>query len=92
MPVTPQKAAGWRIEPPVSVAVAAGARRAAIAAARVPRPAEEPARRGEPSTADPMDDLPSADDPDIVSTGLVGTALVVSLLDGKIIEEIQDQG
>ncbi|TFF05127.1 DNA polymerase III subunit gamma and tau [Cellulosimicrobium terreum] len=68
------------------------AARAAIAAARVPRPAEEPARRGEPSTADPMDDLPSADDPDIVSTGLVGTALVVSLLDGKIIEEIQDQG
>ncbi|MBE9941294.1 hypothetical protein G8C60_19400 [Cellulosimicrobium cellulans] len=49
-------------------------------------------RRGEPSAADPMDDLPSADDPDIVSTGLVGTALVVSLLDGKIIEEIQDQG
>ncbi len=68
------------------------AARAAIAAARVPRPAEEPARRGEPSTADSMDDLPSADDPDIVSTGLVGTALVVSLLDGKIIEEIQDQG
>ncbi|MET7135922.1 DNA polymerase III subunit gamma and tau [Cellulosimicrobium sp. MI9406] len=68
------------------------AARAAIAAARVPRPTEEPARRGEPSTADPMDDLPSADDPDIVSTGLVGTALVVSLLDGKIIEEIQDQG
>ncbi|MBE9925877.1 hypothetical protein G8C93_08225, partial [Cellulosimicrobium cellulans] len=68
------------------------AARAAIAAARVPRPAEEPVRRGEPSAADPMDDLPSADDPDIVSTGLVGTALVVSLLDGKIIEEIQDQG
>jgi DNA polymerase III subunit gamma/tau len=67
------------------------AARAAIAAARVPR-TEEPARRGETSAVDPMDDLPSADDPDIVSTGLVGTALVVSLLDGKIIEEIQDQG
>ncbi len=39
MPLTPQKAAGWRIEPPVSVAVAAGARRAAIAAAEPP---EEP--------------------------------------------------
>ncbi|MGN6239281.1 MAG: DNA polymerase III subunit gamma and tau [Cellulosimicrobium cellulans] len=71
------------------------AARAAIAAAttaRVARPAEAPARRDVPSTVDPMDDLPSADDPDIVSTGLVGTALVVSLLDGKIIEEIQDQG
>jgi hypothetical protein len=39
MPVMPQKAAGWRIEPPVSVPVAAGARRAAIAAAEPP---EEP--------------------------------------------------
>ena len=39
MPVTPQNEAGWRIEPPVSVAVAAGARRAAIAAAEPP---EEP--------------------------------------------------
>jgi len=71
------------------------AARAAIAAAttaRVSRPTEAPARRDTSSTVDPMDDLPSADDPDIVSTGLVGTALVVSLLDGKIIEEIQDQG
>lgn len=70
------------------------AARAAIAAAttaRVSRPAEAPARRDASPTVDPMDDLPSADDPDIVSTGLVGTALVVSLLDGKIIEEIQDQ-
>ncbi|WP_175009252.1 DNA polymerase III subunit gamma and tau [Cellulosimicrobium sp. TH-20] len=66
------------------------AARAAIAAARVPRTVEP--TRGETSAVDPMDDLPSADDPDIVSTGLVGTALVVSLLDGKIIEEIQDQG
>ncbi len=58
-----------------------------------PRPADRGARAaGETSAVDPMDDLPSADDPDIVSTGLVGTALVVSLLDGKIIEEIQDQG
>ncbi len=39
MPVTPHSDAGWRIEPPVSVAVAAGARRAAIAAAEPP---EEP--------------------------------------------------
>ncbi len=39
MPVTPQNEAGWRIEPPVSVAVAAGARRAAMAAAEPP---EEP--------------------------------------------------
>src|SRR5882672_9183752 len=39
MPVTPHRAAGWRIEPPVSVAVAAGTRRAATAAAEPP---EEP--------------------------------------------------
>ncbi|QJW35691.1 DNA polymerase III subunit gamma and tau [Cellulosimicrobium protaetiae] len=105
-PVTP--ATPPRQEPPARTASAAAptdasgaplrgvsAARAAIAAAttaRVSRPAEQPARRDAPSTVDPMDDLPSADDPDIVSTGLVGTALVVSLLDGKIIEEIQDQG
>ncbi|WP_435737172.1 DNA polymerase III subunit gamma and tau [Cellulosimicrobium sp. PMB13] len=40
----------------------------------------------------PEDDAPSADDPDIVSTGLVGAQLVVRLLDGKIVEEIQDPG
>ena len=39
MPVMPQKLAGWRIEPPVSVPVAAGSRRAATAAAEPP---EEP--------------------------------------------------
>ena len=36
MPVMPQKAAGWRIEPPVSVPVAAGVRPAATAAAEPP--------------------------------------------------------
>ncbi|MCY1376472.1 hypothetical protein D9M69_639630 [compost metagenome] len=36
MPVMPQNDAGWRIEPPVSVPVAAGARRAATAAALAP--------------------------------------------------------
>src|SRR5487761_2442408 len=36
MPVRPQKLAGWRIEPPVSVPVAAGIRRAATAAAEPP--------------------------------------------------------
>src|SRR5678815_505911 len=36
MPVMPQKLAGWRIEPPVSVPVAAGAMRAATAAAEPP--------------------------------------------------------
>ena len=36
MPVMPQKAAGWRIEPPVSVPVAAGASMAATAAAEPP--------------------------------------------------------
>jgi hypothetical protein len=46
MPVMPQKAAGWRIEPPVSVPVAAGARRAAIAAAEPP---EEPPGTAETS-------------------------------------------
>ncbi len=39
MPVMPHSEAGWRIEPPVSVPVAAGARRAATAAAEPP---EEP--------------------------------------------------
>src|SRR2546429_48182 len=36
MPHTPVKDAGWRIDPPVSVPVAAGARRAATAAADPP--------------------------------------------------------
>ena len=36
MPVMPQKAAGWRIEPPVSVPVTAGASRAATATALPP--------------------------------------------------------
>jgi len=39
MPVTPHIAAGWRIEPPVSVPVATGTRPAATAAAEPP---EEP--------------------------------------------------
>ena len=36
MPAMPQKLAGWRIEPPVSVAVAPSASRAATAAAEPP--------------------------------------------------------
>ena len=56
------------------------------------RAAEEPARRDVAPAPDPMDDLPSDDDPDIVATGLVGTALVVNLLDGTIIEAIHEQG
>ena len=36
MPVMPTKAAGWRIEPPVSVPVTPGAIRAATAAAEPP--------------------------------------------------------
>ena len=39
MPVMPVKLAGWRIEPPVSVPVAPGTKRAATAAAEPP---EEP--------------------------------------------------
>ena len=39
MPLMPVKAAGWRIEPPVSVPVAPGTSRAAIAAELPP---EEP--------------------------------------------------
>ena len=39
MPVMPQKAAGWRMDPPVSVPVAAGSSRAATATALPP---EEP--------------------------------------------------
>ena len=36
MPTTPQKDAGWRMEPPVSVPMAPGQRRAATAAADPP--------------------------------------------------------
>src|SRR5215210_779093 len=36
MPTIPQSAAGWRIEPPVSVPIAQGARPAATAAAEPP--------------------------------------------------------
>ena len=36
MPVMPQNAAGWRIDPPVSVPVAAGVKHAATAAALPP--------------------------------------------------------
>ena len=36
MPVMPEKLAGWRIEPPVSVPVVAGTSRAATAAAEPP--------------------------------------------------------
>jgi DNA polymerase-3 subunit gamma/tau len=36
----------------------------------------------------PDGDEPSADDPDIVSTGLVGVPLVVQILGGKVIDEI----
>ena len=36
MPTIPQRAAGWRIEPPVSVPIAQGARRPATAAALPP--------------------------------------------------------
>ncbi|WP_041295507.1 DNA polymerase III subunit gamma and tau [Isoptericola variabilis] len=35
-------------------------------------------------------DEPSADDPDIASTGLVGVPLVVQVLDGKVIDEITE--
>ena len=52
MPVMPQNEAGWRIEPPVSVPVAAGASRAATATALPP---EEPPgmRRAVPGIAAP---------------------------------------
>ncbi|GAB6940451.1 DNA polymerase III subunit gamma and tau [Isoptericola variabilis] len=43
------------------------------------------------SGGNPADDEPSADDPDITSTGMVGVQLVVQVLDGKIIEEIAEQ-
>src|SRR5690606_30961653 len=49
MPTVPVNAAGWRIEPPVSVAVAPRHRRAATAAAEPPD--EPPGTRGVPSTA-----------------------------------------
>src|SRR5688500_10600363 len=47
MPAVPVKAAGWRIEPPVSVAVAPRQRRAATAAAEPPE--EPPGTRCVPS-------------------------------------------
>ncbi|MEL7976424.1 DNA polymerase III subunit gamma and tau [Isoptericola sp. F-RaC21] len=39
----------------------------------------------------PVDDEPSADDPDIASSGLMGVPLVVQVLDGKVIDEIAEQ-
>jgi DNA polymerase-3 subunit gamma/tau len=36
-------------------------------------------------------DEPSADDPDIMSAGMVGVPLVVKVLGGTVIEEIVDQ-
>ncbi|MCB7136249.1 DNA polymerase III subunit gamma and tau [Cellulosimicrobium marinum] len=88
-----------RTVPPLSGASAArAAASAAIASARdvarsgSARRAPDAGTRVPGSAPDPMEDLPSADDPDIVATGLVGTALVVNLLGGTIIEEIQGQG
>ena len=78
--------------PPLRGASAARAAIAAATSARTARPTDEPVRRSAPAAVDPMDDIAADDDVDITSTGLVGTALVVSLLQGKIIEEIQDQG
>src|ERR671913_908423 len=49
MPTVPVKAAGWRIEPPVSVAVAARQSRAAPAAAEPPD--DPPGTRWAPSIA-----------------------------------------
>src|SRR5690242_13478190 len=49
MPTVPVKAAGWRIEPPVSVAVAPRHSRAATAAAEPPE--EPPGTRCAPSIA-----------------------------------------
>jgi DNA polymerase-3 subunit gamma/tau len=45
-----------------------------------------------PSAADRTDDYdePSADDPDIASTGLVGVPLVVQVLNGKVIDEVTE--
>jgi len=43
------------------------------------------------SGAGPLDDEPSADDPDIASSGVFGVQLVVQVLDGKVVEEIADQ-
>lgn len=93
----PRRAEPQRAEPPQAAAAAvretprqAAERREAERREAALRAASRPAA---PSVVDPAeDDLPSRDDPDIVSTGLVGAALVVKLLDGKIVEEIQDPG
>src|SRR5947199_6622743 len=52
MPTVPVKAAGWRIEPPVSVAVAPRQSRAATAAAEPPE--EPPGTRCAPSIWPPV--------------------------------------
>src|SRR3712207_4444414 len=61
MPTVPVKAAGWRIEPPVSVAVAPRQRRAATAAAEPPE--EPPGTRCAPTIA-PVARLAPALDPE----------------------------
>src|ERR1041384_8177124 len=81
MPVTPHSDAGWRIEPPVSVAVAMGAIRAATAAAEPPElpPGTSAGSHGfltgpyqlvsleDPMANSPMCVLPSMTIPDAVS-------------------------
>jgi DNA polymerase-3 subunit gamma/tau len=42
------------------------------------------------SGGNPADDEPSADDPDIASSGLMGVSLVVQVLGGKVIDEIAE--
>jgi hypothetical protein len=66
----PHSAAGWRIEPPVSVPVAAGARRAATAAAEPP---EEPpgTRRGSTGSSPGRRSEVSLDEPIANSSMLV---------------------
>jgi len=55
------------------------------------RQAREHSRGAAQSVGAPDDgDEPSADDPDIASTGLVGVPLVVQVLGGKVIDEVVD--
>lgn len=75
--------------PSIAESIVEAAQRRAQAArnAPAPAPATAPTAAAEP---DPYDDS-SADDPDIVSSGLVGVPLVIKTLNGTIIDEQVDQ-
>ncbi len=88
-PTAPAALATPAPAPSVAESIVEAAQRRAQAArnAPTPVPATTPNATVEP---DPYDDS-SADDPDIVSSGLVGVPLVIKTLNGTIIDEQVDQ-